>query len=180
MQRRVSACRSASGFRPARVGTTLQPGTAARIFTGAPIPAGADAVIMQERCEHGENGVCDQSSAASPGENIRRAGEDIAPAPRFSSRRHQAAAAGHRAGRLGRLAGIAGLSSRARRRIFHRRRTGACRASRCRRAAIYNSNRYALRALLEGWAAKCATSAPVPDNLEATRDALRARLPITT
>jgi hypothetical protein len=39
------------------VGVTLQPGTAARIFTGAPIPAGADAVIMQERCEHGEGGV---------------------------------------------------------------------------------------------------------------------------
>ena len=30
------------------VGTTLQPGTAARIFTGAPVPAGADAVVMQE------------------------------------------------------------------------------------------------------------------------------------
>src|SRR3954471_15813707 len=29
----------------------LQPGTAARIFTGAPIPPGADAVVMQEQCE---------------------------------------------------------------------------------------------------------------------------------
>ena len=35
------------------VGHTLAPGTAARIFTGAPVPPGADAVIMQERCEHG-------------------------------------------------------------------------------------------------------------------------------
>ena len=33
------------------VGTALQPGTAARIFTGASIPAGADAVVMQEECE---------------------------------------------------------------------------------------------------------------------------------
>ena len=32
------------------VGTALQPGTAARIFTGAPIPAGADTVLMQEDC----------------------------------------------------------------------------------------------------------------------------------
>ena len=45
------------------VGTTLQPGTAARIFTGAPVPAGADAVVMQERCEHGEGGGGDQLCA---------------------------------------------------------------------------------------------------------------------
>ena len=34
-----------------QVGVALEPGTAARIFTGAPIPAGADALIMQEMCE---------------------------------------------------------------------------------------------------------------------------------
>jgi len=34
-----------------QVGTTLEKGTAARIFTGAPIPEGADAVVMQEMCE---------------------------------------------------------------------------------------------------------------------------------
>lgn len=33
------------------VGVALQPGTAARIFTGAQVPAGADAVVMQEQCE---------------------------------------------------------------------------------------------------------------------------------
>ena len=33
------------------VGTPLQPGTAARIFTGAPVPAGADAIVMQEFTE---------------------------------------------------------------------------------------------------------------------------------
>jgi molybdopterin molybdotransferase len=32
------------------VGKLLEPGTAARIFTGAPIPAGADAIVMQEFC----------------------------------------------------------------------------------------------------------------------------------
>src|SRR5437660_3911160 len=32
------------------VGRALEPGTAARIFTGAPIPAGADAIVMQEHC----------------------------------------------------------------------------------------------------------------------------------
>ncbi|MDB5747353.1 MAG: molybdenum cofactor biosynthesis protein MoaA, partial [Massilia sp.] len=33
------------------VGQPLEPGTAARIFTGAMIPEGADAVVMQEQCE---------------------------------------------------------------------------------------------------------------------------------
>ena len=55
------------------VGVTLQPGTAARIFTGAPVPAGADAVVMQELCAHGENGVV-INHVPRPEENIRRAG----------------------------------------------------------------------------------------------------------
>ena len=59
------------------VGTPLQAGTAARIFTGAPIPEGADAVIMQERCEHGETGVV-INHVPRLQENIRPAGEDIA------------------------------------------------------------------------------------------------------
>ena len=73
----VGVCLPVSQRIPAgTVGTTLQPGTAARIFTGAPVPAGADAVIMQERCEHGENGVV-INYVPHNGENIRRAGEDI-------------------------------------------------------------------------------------------------------
>ncbi|MCB1802209.1 MAG: molybdopterin molybdotransferase MoeA [Gammaproteobacteria bacterium] len=55
----------------------LSPGTAARIFTGAPIPAGADSVVMQEVCSAGEHGVR-ISASVSVGENIRRRGEDIA------------------------------------------------------------------------------------------------------
>ena len=44
-------CRSASAFPPAAAAEPLAPGSAARIFTGAPIPAGADAVVMQEDTE---------------------------------------------------------------------------------------------------------------------------------
>lgn len=58
------------------VGVTLAPKTAARIFTGAPIPSEADAVIMQEQVEvHGEN--ISFSMNVSKGQNIRLAGEDI-------------------------------------------------------------------------------------------------------
>lgn len=57
-------------------GGVLQPGTAARIFTGAPIPAGADAVAMQEDCtEH--NGHVQVSGPVAPGQHIRPRGQDI-------------------------------------------------------------------------------------------------------
>ena len=46
---RAAGVRSASP--PARSARPLEPGSAARIFTGAPMPAGADAIVMQEQCE---------------------------------------------------------------------------------------------------------------------------------
>lgn len=55
----------------------LQAGTAARIFTGAPVPAGADTVVMQEQCTvEGDAVVLPEQAQA--GGNIRSAGEDIA------------------------------------------------------------------------------------------------------
>ncbi|MEO1765793.1 gephyrin-like molybdotransferase Glp [Thiobacter sp. AK1] len=60
------------------VGVPLAPKTAARIFTGAPIPPGADAVVMQEDTTAVEDGVT-VHKAVTPGAHIRRAGEDIAP-----------------------------------------------------------------------------------------------------
>ncbi|WP_233201277.1 molybdopterin molybdotransferase MoeA [Chromobacterium alticapitis] len=56
----------------------LQAGTIARIFTGAPIPPGADAVIMQEQATAGEDGKVSFTVVPQPGQNIRRRGEDIA------------------------------------------------------------------------------------------------------
>lgn len=55
---------------------TLAPGTLARIFTGAPLPAGADAVVMQENCEVSSAGVV-ITQAVTAGENIRKQGADI-------------------------------------------------------------------------------------------------------
>jgi molybdopterin molybdotransferase len=54
----------------------LQTGSAARIFTGAPVPEGADAVVMQEDTEATEGGV-KILRLPKPAANIRRAGEDI-------------------------------------------------------------------------------------------------------
>lgn len=58
------------------VGSQLEPGTAARIFTGAVIPEGADAVVMQENCQ-ALNGSVTIAGAVRPGQNIRLKGQDI-------------------------------------------------------------------------------------------------------
>jgi molybdopterin molybdotransferase len=58
-------------------GTPLEPGTAARIFTGAPVPAGADAIIMQEACR-AEGRKVTVNEMPARGAWIRRAGMDIA------------------------------------------------------------------------------------------------------
>ncbi|WP_323750343.1 gephyrin-like molybdotransferase Glp [Marinobacter sp.] len=55
----------------------LQPGTAARIFTGSEIPAGADAVVMQERADRSGDTVI-INATVEPGQNIRRRGQDLA------------------------------------------------------------------------------------------------------
>lgn len=57
-------------------GVQLETATAARIFTGAPIPSGADAVIMQEQVECDDD-IMSFSTEVRPGQNIRYAGEDI-------------------------------------------------------------------------------------------------------
>lgn len=58
------------------VGKPLEAGCAARIFTGAPVPAGCDAVVMQENCST-EGDMVAINKSPRMGENIRRAGEDI-------------------------------------------------------------------------------------------------------
>ena len=71
-----SRLRIAQRIPAGHVGQPLEPGTAARIFTGAFVPAGADAVVMQEQTEADGDYVTVLHSP-KPGEWIRRAGEDI-------------------------------------------------------------------------------------------------------
>jgi molybdopterin molybdotransferase len=58
------------------VAEPLAPGTAARIFTGAQVPSGADAVIMQEQVQQLAGSISFESRPAN-GDNIRPAGNDI-------------------------------------------------------------------------------------------------------
>lgn len=153
------------------VGGPLQPGTAARIFTGAPVPAGADAVVMQERCAAGPDATVIVNQIPPPGHNIRRAGEDIAAGAEIL-------AAGTRLGpaELG-LAASVGLATLP---VFRRLRvallsTGdelADPGEPLSPGAIYNSNRYFLHALLEGLGCAVTDLGRVPDSLDETRGAL--------
>src|SRR5574343_537842 len=153
------------------VGVTLQPGSAVRIFTGAPIAAGADSVVMQERCEHGVGGVV-ITHVPKLGENIRRAGEDIAAGAEILP-----AAVKLRPQELA-LAAAAGLPELP---VYRRVRVGMFftgdelvqPGEPLPPGDIYNSNRYALRTLLEGMGCEVRDLGAVEDTLEATRDALR-------
>ena len=60
-----------------QVGTALAPGTAARIFTGAPVPGGCDAIVMQELAQADGDQVT-IAEVPKAGQWIRRAGIDIA------------------------------------------------------------------------------------------------------
>ena len=72
---RVQAGASASG--------AIEPGHAARIFTGAPMPDGADTVFMQEDVRLDGHGRVVLPTGLRPGANVRPAGEDI-PAGTFA------------------------------------------------------------------------------------------------
>ena len=61
---------------------TIGAGTCAEIATGAPLPAGADAVVMVEETAHDGHGTIDIFSAAQSGQNIGRRAADIAAGDR--------------------------------------------------------------------------------------------------
>ena len=153
------------------VGSPLQPGTAARIFTGAMIPEGADAVVMQEQCEvQGDTVVIRHTPKA--GEWIRRTGEDIRAGNIILFRGTRL-----RAQELG-LASSVGLAElpvvrRPRVAVFFTGDELAMPGEPLKPGAIYNSNRFTLRGLLENLGCEITDYGIVPDSLDATRDTLR-------
>ena len=155
-------------------GSVPQPlarGSAARIFTGAPIPAGADAVVMQEHCtQEGDSVIVNHRP--EPGEWVRRTGEDIRAGSEIL-----AAGTKLRPQDCGLAAsvGIAALP------LYRRLKVAAfftgdelvMPGEPLPPGRIYNSNRYTLNGLLQLLGCEVTDYGIVPDRLEATRAVLR-------
>jgi len=181
---RVADCRVAGADLPVSqripagsVGGPLVAGTAARIFTGAPIPRGADAVVMQEDTESLQDGGRVRIGIIPrAGQAIRRAGEDIALGSVILARGERLTPAG-----MG-LAASVGLD---RLRVARAPRValfstgdelvtpGSVPPEAMPPGAIYNSNRFFLRALLARLGCQVTDLGIVPDSLSATVRALR-------
>ena len=153
------------------VGLALQPGTAARIFTGAPIPAGADAVLMQEKTQS-LNGAVRFLAVPPAGNAIRRRGEDVAVGQLVLRRGTRLTPQA-----LGMVATVGATSVD----VYRQPRVGVFSTGDellmpgqpLRPGAIYNSNRATLMAGVQALGGECEDLGVVPDRLDATRAALR-------
>jgi len=152
------------------VGERLQPGCAARIFTGAPLPEGADTVVMQERCRVAGDRVWLETAAAA-GSNIRPRGNDIAAGSIVLERgtRLQAAHLG-----LAASVGIATVevSRRLRVGVFSTGDELAEPGKPLAPGQIYNSNRYQLNALLAAQGCEVIDLGSIADDFSTTRETL--------
>ena len=152
------------------IGARLAAGEAARIFTGAPLPEGADAVVIQEDCQQDGDQVRFHGPVAA-GDNVRPRGNDVVAG-------HQVLAAGTRLRpqELG-LAASVGLAQldvvrRVRVAIFSSGDELVQPGEPLAAGAIYNSNRYILRGLLSALGCETIDLASVEDSLAATEAAL--------
>lgn len=153
------------------VGKPLEPGTAARIFTGAPIPPGADAVVMQEHTAvEGDRVVLKKKPI--PGEWIRRVGSDVRKGAEILP-------AGKRL--LPQDTGLAASVGIKTLPVFRRVRLGlfftgdelVMPGEPLAPGRIYNSNRFTLRGLAGVFGCELRDYGIVPDSLAATRETLR-------
>lgn len=151
----------------------LQPGTAQRIFTGAPIPQGADAVLIQEDAlREGDSISIKPGVAVEAGDNIRRSGEDISAGEVLFNASHCL-----RAQDVGLLASV-GVDQVSVTTVL---RVGLlCTGDELlepgdspQPGKIYNSNRYLLCALLRDMGCTVIDAGIVQDDLHATENALR-------
>lgn len=156
-------------------GTQLNAGEAARIFTGAPIPPGADAVVMQEECEALEGQQIKVNKAVPAAQWIRRSGEDVTRGAKVLSQGTRLTPA-----ELGLAAsvGLAQLQVSARPRVAlfstgdELVMPGDVAPEAMPAGAIYNSNRFFLRALLQRFGCEVTDLGIVPDKRDATMAAL--------
>jgi molybdopterin molybdotransferase len=153
------------------VGTALEPGTAARIFTGAPIPPGADAVVMQEDTQADADSVL-LKKIPRPGEWVRYVGSDIRKGAEIL-------AAGKRL--LPQDTGLAASVGIRTLPVYRRVKMGLfftgdellMPGEPLGPGRIYNSNRFTLRGLARAFDCEVSDYGIVPDSLEATREVLR-------
>src|SRR5688572_9794979 len=153
------------------VGKPLAPGTAARIFTGAPIPHGADAVVMQEHAVVEKDAVVIKK-IPKPGEWIRYVGSDVRKGAEIlqAGKRLAPQDAG--------LAASVGIKTLP---VFRKVRLGlfftgdklVMPGEPLPPGRIYNSNRFTLRGLAEVFGCETRDYGIVPDSLQATREVLR-------
>src|SRR3954470_9993272 len=153
------------------VGKPLEPGTAARIFTGAPIPPGADAVVMQEHTD-GSGDHVEIKKAPAKGQWIRRTASDIAKGAEIlpAGKRLLPQDIG-----LTASVGIRTLP------VYRKLKLGLfftgdellMPGEPLAPGRIYNSNRFTLRGLGEVMGCEIRDYGIVPDSLEATREVLR-------
>ncbi len=164
-------------------GTALAPLSAARIFTGAPVPPGADAVVMQEDCTAAPSasepqgmGTVRVNVAPQPGQWIRRRGEDVASGAVVLHAGDRLSPAS-----LGMAASIGfasvNVAPRVRVALFSTGdelvMPGDVAPADMKPGAIYNSNRFFLRALLLRLGCTVTDLGIVPDNRAATIAALQ-------
>ena len=156
-------------------GTALAAMSAARIFTGAPIPDGADAVVMQEDCTLAEAGSVCIATHPQAGQWIRRRGEDVASGRTVLSKGELLAPQS-----IGLAASIGYdklcVAAPVRVALFSTGdelvMPGAVAPKDMLPGAIYNSNRFFLRALLQRLGCTVTDMGIVPDKLDATKAAL--------
>ncbi len=149
----------------------LPPGTATRIFTGAPIPAGADAVLMQEDCELDPEGGLLVLDPVKPWENIRFAGDDVKAGAHIlavgdeltAQRIALLQACGIQTVNLATAPSVALIASGSELRPAGTPLPPGC---------IYESNLGALTRLLESAGARVVSAVVIPDDPAATRAAL--------
>jgi molybdopterin molybdotransferase len=156
------------------IGQQLEPGTVARIFTGAFIPPGADAVVMQEAAQvHGADGsMVSFERAPEPGQWIRRRGEDV-------MRDQVVVSAGTiltpQSLGLAASVGIAQIAVRPRLQVacFFTGNELVMPGEPLPSGSIYNSNRFVLVNLLRTMGCEVKDLGIVKDDLDETRAALR-------
>nr|VFK36610.1 MAG: molybdopterin molybdotransferase [Candidatus Kentron sp. SD] len=165
------ARRIAAGEGAVALESDLTDGEAARIFTGAPLPGGADAVVMQENCRVDGDSVC-ITGPIPPGMNVRYRGNDIQAGDPVL-----AAGIRLRPQTLG-MAAAMGLSVLP---VFRRLRVALFSSGNevvqpgapLRIGQCYDANRYTLLGLLTDLGCEISDFGTIPDDFSATRETLR-------